>query len=220
MTERWQDDRWAELDERLEQQVLDGDDALGAALTAADDAGLPQIAVSPLQGKLLHLLARLQGSRGVLEIGTLGGYSTIWLARALPPDGEVVTLELDPHHASVARANLVQAGVADRVQVVEGPALASLAALEGPFDLVFVDADKRNGAAYVRRALELTRPGAAIVVDNVVRRAASDDLTDPDVAGTHELLQLLHDEPRLDATVVQTVGSKGWDGFVLAVVTS
>jgi predicted O-methyltransferase YrrM len=213
-------ERWAELDRTLERHVLlRSDAALDAVAQASADAGLPPIAVSPLQGKLLHLLARLSGARRVLEIGTLGGYSTIWLARALPDDGELVTLEVDPHHADVARGNLRRAGLAERVRVVVGAALDTMASLDGPFDLVFVDADKRNGPEYVRRALELTRPGGAIVVDNVVRRAASDDLADQDVAGTHALLQLLRDEPRLDATVVQTVGRKGWDGFVLALVT-
>lgn len=206
------------LDAQLEERLLAGEPALAEGLQAAADAGLPAIAVSPLQGKLLHLLARAHGSRRILEIGTLGGYSTTWLARALPADGELVTLELDPHHAEVARANLARAGVADRVRVVVGPALETLPALAGPFDLVFVDADKVNGPAYVRLALPLMPAGGLLVVDNVARRAASADRTDPDVAGTHELLDLLRDEPRLDATVLQTVGAKGWDGFALAVV--
>lgn len=218
MAERWEDDRWARLDAVLEQHVLRKGADLFAVTESAAAAGLPPIAVSPLQGKLLHLLARAQGARRILEIGTLGGYSTCWLARALPADGELLTLELDPHHAEVARGSLERAGVGDRVRVLVGPALETLPTLDGPFDLVFVDADKRNNRAYVEHALRLSRPGSLIVVDNVVRWVASGDVDDPDVAGTHALLQLLQDDPRLDATVVQTVGSKGWDGFALAVV--
>ncbi len=209
---------WTDLDAFLERHVLGDDPALEEATRAAAEAGLPPIAVSPLQGKLLHLLARMVGARRVLEVGTLAGYSTIWLARALPGDGEVVSLEVSEQHAAVARANLERAGVADRARVLVGPARETLATLTGPFDLVFLDADKASNADYVRAALPLSRPGTAIVVDNVARRAASDDTGDPDVAGTHRLLDLLRDEPRLDATVVQTVGSKGWDGFVLALV--
>lgn len=218
VADRWEDDRWVRLDAALEQRVLGDGADLAAVTAAAGAAGLPPIAVSPLQGKLLHLLARAQGARRVLEVGTLGGYSTCWLARALPAHGELVTLELDPHHAEVARESLERAGVADRVRVLVGPALQTLPTLTGPFDLVFVDADKRNNRAYVEHALRLSRPGSLIVVDNVVRWAASDDVDDPDVAGTHALLELLQTEPQLSATVIQTVGSKGWDGFALAVV--
>ncbi len=205
----------------LEAYVLEADPSLGEATAATAAAGLPPIAVSPLQGKLLHLLARLHGARRILEVGTLGGYSTTWLARALPDDGVLLSLEVSARHAAVARENLVRAGVAEQVHVLVGPAREVLPTLTGPFDLVFLDADKAGNADYVRLALDLTRPGSVIVVDNVVRRAAAGDENDDDadVAGTHRLLRLLHDEPRLDATVVQTVGSKGWDGFALAVVT-
>ena len=202
--------------------LLVGDDAaLDAALEASDTAGLPQIAVSPNQGKLLHLIARTRGARRILEVGTLGGYSTIWLARALPPDGDLVTLEYEPRHAEVARANLARAGFADRAEVRVGAALDTLATLEGPFDLVFIDADKPNNPAYFRHALRLTRPGSVIIVDNVVRggRVADPDNTDPAVTGTRALADLLAAEPSVDATAIQTVGAKGYDGFVFALVT-
>lgn len=213
---------WADADALLERYVLPADPQLDAALRSSDDAGLPAIAVSPLQGKLLQLLAALMGARRILEVGTLGGYSTIWLARALPEDGSMISLELDPHHGKVARANLETAGLADRVEIVVGPAAQTLPTLTGPFDLVFLDADKAGNADYLRLCLDLTRPGSAIVVDNVVRHGAvlEQDSDDPSVQGVHRLLDLLRAEPRLDATVVQTVGSKGWDGFVLARVLS
>ena len=177
------------------------------------------LSVSPAQGKLLHLLARSIGARRILEVGTLGGYSAIWLARALPPDGRLITLELDAHHAEVARANLEQAGLSDRVDVLVGRAVDTLAGLDDTFDLVFVDADKPSNADYVQAALRLTRPGSVIVVDNVVRGGA---VVDPDgdanVQGVRRLNDLLAAEPRLDATTIQTVGSKGYDGFTLALV--
>jgi predicted O-methyltransferase YrrM len=220
MTDRWQDDRWSDVDARLERAVLHDDAALQSALDTSDAEGLPPIAVTPLQGKLLHLLARLQGARRVLEIGTLGGYSTTWLARALPPGGEVVTLELDPHHAEVARRNLDRAGVGDRVRVVVGPALETLEQLEGPFDLVFVDADKQSSVAYLERALELSRAGSLLVFDNVIRggAVAGGSSGDPRVAGVRALLERLGRDPRLRASALQTVGAKGHDGFALAVV--
>jgi predicted O-methyltransferase YrrM len=173
---------------------------------------------------LLHLLARAAGARRILEIGTLGGYSTIWLARALPEQGRVVTLEIDPHHAEVARANLDRAGIGARVEIRVGPALDTLAALQAagdvPFDLVFIDADKQNNANYVQAAIGLARPGALIIVDNVVRegRVLEAESGDPMVQGTRRLFDMLADEPRLDATAIQTVGVKKWDGLVVALV--
>jgi predicted O-methyltransferase YrrM len=204
--------------------LLGDDPALDAALEANKAGGLPAIDVSPVQGKLLHLLARAAGARRILEVGTLGGYSTIWLARALPDDGRVVTLEIDPHHAEVARANLDRAGIGARVDIRVGPALETFAALtaagEAPFDLVFIDADKQNNANYVRAAIGLARPGALIIVDNVVRegRVLDADSEDPMVQGTRRLFDMLADEPRLDATAIQTVGVKKWDGLVVALV--
>jgi predicted O-methyltransferase YrrM len=213
--------QWDAVDEYFSGLVVGKDPALDAALEDSDAAGLPQIAVSPTHGKLLHLLATLRGARRILEIGTLGGYSTIWLARALPADGELVTLEYSAKHAEVARANLDRAGLADRVEVRVGAALDTLPTLDGPFDLVFIDADKPNNPDYVRWALRLTRPGSVIVVDNVVRggRVADPDDTDPAVVGTRRVTELLATEPTLDATMIQTVGSKGYDGFAVALVT-
>ncbi|HEY7592872.1 MAG TPA: O-methyltransferase [Actinophytocola sp.] len=214
-------EQWDAVDGYFSGLLVGEDAALDAALEASDAAGLPQIAVAPTQGKLLHLIARTRGARRILEIGTLGGYSTIWLARALPADGELVTLEYDPKHAEVARANLARAGLADRVDVRVGAALDTLPGLAGPFDVVFIDADKPNNPEYFRHALRLSRPGSVIVVDNVVRggQVANPDSTDPSVLGTRALAELLATEPRVDATMVQTVGSKGYDGFALALVT-
>ena len=176
--------------------------------------------MSPLQGRFLELLARLCGARAILEIGTLGGYSTIWLARALPPGGRLVTLEADPHHAEVARANLARAGLDAVVEIVEGPALETLPRLAGPFDLVFIDADKERSADYLALALDKVRPGALIVVDNVVRRGALADLgdDDPRVLGSRRVVDAIGAEPRLLATGMQTVGAKRWDGMLLALV--
>ncbi|MFI8421776.1 O-methyltransferase [Streptomyces sp. NPDC085479] len=220
------DPRWTATDTYLTDLLVPADEALTAALADSTAAGLPEIAVAPNQGKLLNLLARVQGARRILEIGTLGGYSTIWLARALPEDGRLITLEYDPRHAEVARANLARAGLADRVEVRTGPALDTLPLLAkegaGPFDLVFVDADKVNNPHYVTWALELSRPGTLIVVDNVVRagRVATEDPTDPAITGTRAMFDLVAHEPRLDATAIQTVGTKGHDGLLLARVTS
>ena len=217
--------RWADVDAYLEDVLMPPDPALAAALAAGQAAGLPPIQVSAPQGRLLHLLVRTRGARSVLEIGTLAGYSTIWMGRALPPDGRLVTLEIDPAHAAVARSNVERAGLAGIVEVLLGPALQTLPRLAaegaGPFDLVFIDADKPGNAAYVGWALRLTRPGSLIVVDNVVRdgKVADADSTDPAVLGSRRLVELLAAEPRLDATVIQTVGSKGYDGFALALVT-
>ncbi|MGA5551876.1 O-methyltransferase [Streptomyces pseudogriseolus] len=217
---------WHTVDDYFTERLLGDDEALAAALRDSDAAGLPPIAVSPLQGKLLQLLARLQGARRVLEIGTLGGYSTIWLGRALPADGRLVTLEYDPRHAEVAVRNLARAGLAERVEVRVGPALESLPKLADeqppPFDLVFVDADKANNPHYVEWALRLTAVGSLIVLDNVVRggRVADPGNTDPDVVGTRAALEMFGTHPRLDATAVQTVGAKDHDGFALARVVS
>jgi predicted O-methyltransferase YrrM len=209
---------WRAVDAYVEQSVGTADDALEAALKASNEAGLPAISVTPAQGKLLNLLARSMGARRVLEVGTLGGYSTIWLARAVGPDGSVVTLELDQHHADVARSNLDRAGL-HNVDVRVGPALDSLAALDESFDLVFIDADKANIPAYVTHSLRLTRPGSMIIVDNVVRGGAVlDEQGDANVQGVRQLNELLKTEPRLDATTIQTVGAKGYDGFTLALV--
>ena len=177
--------------------------------------------MSPAQGRLLQILARMAGARRILEIGTLGGYSTIWLARALPADGRLVTLEATPKHAEVARANIARAGLADRVELIVGPALETLPRLDGPFDLVFIDADKESNADYLGHALRLSRPGTVIVCDNVVRdgRVADAASTQPAILGTRRFFDRLGSEPRLTATAVQTVGAKGWDGFAIALVS-
>ncbi|MGW4631947.1 O-methyltransferase [Nocardia sp. NPDC004415] len=216
------DNDWAGVDRYLVDSLVGEEGA--PALSANADAGLPPIDVSPPQGKFLHLLARTANARRVLEIGTLGGYSTEWLARAVGPEGTVVTLEFEPRHAKVARENLDRAGIGDRVEIVVGPALDTLPGvaedLTQPFDLVFIDADKVNNSNYVQWALRLTRPGSVIIVDNVVRGGAvADERTeDPNARASRELIDLLAAEPSLDATVIQTVGSKGWDGFAYAVV--
>ncbi|MDT7802789.1 MAG: hypothetical protein QOI78_6222 [Actinomycetota bacterium] len=219
------DNTWAAVDAYFADAVLSPDPVLDAALADSAAAGLPSIAVAPNQGKLLNLLARLAGARSILEIGTLGGYSTIWLARALPAGGRLVTCEYEQKHADVARANLARAGFGDhsgdiRVDIRVGAALDTLPTLDGPFDFVFIDADKINLAGYVSAALELSRPGTTIVVDNVVRQGAVVDAesTDPYVVGARRMFDLLAAEPRLDATAVQTVGGKGYDGFVLGLV--
>lgn len=208
------------VDRYLEACFVPEDPVLEDAIRESTAAGLPPHQLSRTQAKLLHLIARLHGARRVLEIGTLGGVSAIWLARALPADGRVVTLEIDPKHAEVARANIARAGLADRIEVHVGPALATLARLAGPFDFVFIDADKPNNPAYFRLALELTRPGGVIVCDNVVRegKVADASSTDPSVRGIREMNELIRNEPRVSASAIQTVGDKGWDGFLLALV--
>ncbi len=217
-------DRWTAVDRWIEETLRLEDDALTAARAASKAAGLPEIAVSPAQGALLALLARARGARRVLEIGTLGGYSAIWLARALPPDGRLVTLELEPKHAAVAAANLARAGLAARVDVRVGPALDTLAALaaEGaePFDLVFVDADKAAMPEYFDRALRLAAPGAVLLFDNVVRAGGllDDPASNASVAGVRRLHERLAAEPRVTGTTLQTVGIKGWDGLTIATV--
>jgi predicted O-methyltransferase YrrM len=219
--------RWSEVDAYVEQLLVGKDAALHAALRASDDAGLPPIALTPAQGKLLHLLARVHGARAILELGTLGGYSTIWLARALPTDGRLVTLELNPRYAEVASANVERAGLAGLIKIIVGPALDGLRALiaegAGPFDLVFIDADKQRTPEYFELALELTRPGSVIVTDNVVRdgELVDADSDDPGVQGMrrfHELLARGVGGHRITATTIQTVGAKGYDGFTLALV--
>lgn len=213
---------WERVDEYVAERLIETDPALTAALADSVAAGLPPIAVSAPQGKFLRLLARIHGARSVLEIGTLGGYSTIWLAGALPADGRLVSLEVSPEHAEVARRNVARAGFGDLVEILVGPALDTLPTLTGPYDLVFIDADKRNNPGYVREAVRLTRPGGVIVVDNVVRdgRVVDADDTDPNIVGTRAAYDVLAAEPRLDATALQTVGGKGYDGFAIAVVSN
>jgi predicted O-methyltransferase YrrM len=218
------DPQWVAVEDWFDSRLLGSDDTLDAVLRASAAAGLPPIAVSAAQGAFLHLLASGIRAERILEVGTLGGYSTIWLARALPPNGQLVTCEIDPHHADVARANLELAGVADRVDLVLGPAANTLESLAArgvdPFDLVFVDADKPSNADYVRWALRLTRPHALIVVDNVVRHGRIlDESPDTNARGVHQVVDLIASEPRLRATALQTVGGKGWDGFVIAQLT-
>jgi predicted O-methyltransferase YrrM len=217
---------WTQVDNYFCDLLAPPDAALEAVTKANEQAGLPPIDVTRLQGKFLEFLVRISGARCILEIGTLGGYSTIWLARALPGDGRVVTLELDPHHAEVARANLENAGVLDSVDVIVGPAIETLPTLKNspcaPFDLVFIDADKQGYPEYLRWALKLSRPGTVIVADNVVRdgKVIEPDCDDPNVQGVRRFSELVAAEPRLSATVLQTVGTKGYDGFALAVVLS
>jgi predicted O-methyltransferase YrrM len=216
---------WTNVDRYINDMLVPSDAALDAAMDASNAAGLPAIAVTPSHGKFLHLLARIQGARRILEIGTLGGYSTIWLARALPTGGRLVTLEADPRHADIALANISRAGLADRVDLRVGRALETLPLLAaeggGAFDLTFIDADKRNIPDYFMFALKLSRKGSLIIVDNVVREGAVIDPEneDPDVLGIRRFNSLLSAEPRVSATAIQTVGAKGHDGFALVLVT-
>jgi predicted O-methyltransferase YrrM len=218
-------ERWTAVDRYLADLLVPSDPALDAALEANAAAGLPPYDVSPIQGKLLLLLAQAVGARTILEIGTLGGYSAIWLARALPEDGRLVTLERDSRYADVARANIARAGLADVVEVRLGRALETLPQLaaegRGPFDLVFIDADKQSNPEYLGWALELSRRGTLIVVDNVVREGAvlDDTSADPIVQGVRRMNEMIAAESRVSATAIQTVGSKGYDGFLLALVT-
>lgn len=218
-------DQWTQVDSYIDDALIGRDAALEAALEASVAAGLPPIQVAPNQGKMLHLLARLMEAGRILEIGTLGGYSTIWLARGLRAGGSLITLEADPKHAEVARSNLAAAGLAERVEVRLGRALQSLPKLEaeqvGPFDMFFIDADKEGNPEYFRWAVRLARPGSLIIVDNVIRNGAVLDAssTDPAVQGVRRLNEVMAAEPRVSATTVQTVGSKGYDGFALAVVS-
>jgi predicted O-methyltransferase YrrM len=217
-------DNWVRVDEYFQGLLVNEDAALRAALTANADAGLPPGDVAPNQGKLLQLFARMSAAKRILEIGTLGGYSTIWLARALPDDGVLVSLDVSAERIAVAHANLERAGVATKVDLRVGLAVDSLSqlieAMVEPFDLVFIDADKRNSSRYLELVLQLTRPGSVIVGDNVVRNGHVTDEqgSDPNVVGTRSFLSMIASHPRLDATALQTVGSKGWDGFVVAFV--
>ena len=217
---------WTAVDRYIADQLVQPDAALNAALEASAAAGLPAINVSPNQGKFLHLLARIQGARSILEIGTLGGYSTIWLARALPADGRLVTLEADSKHAEVARANIARAGLDQIVDLRLGRALDTLPQLAaescGPFDLIFIDADKPSNPDYFTWALRLSRRGSVVIIDNVVRDGAVIDAgsRDASVQGVRRLNELLAAEPRVSVTAIQTVGSKGYDGFALALVTA
>ncbi len=215
-------ERWSEVDDYFAEVLVPSDPALDAALHASEEAGLPSIAVAPNQGKLLNLLARMIGARSILEIGTLGGYSTIWLARALPPQGRLVTLEFDPKHAEVARGNVDAAGLGALVDIRVGKALDLLPDVDGPVDLAFLDADKVNNPAYFEASLKLTRPGGLIVIDNVVRggAVADESSSDPSVQGIRRMNELIAAEPRVDATALQTVGAKGYDGLTIALVTS
>ncbi len=211
---------WTAVDDWFGEVLSLSDPALDAALADTAAAGIPAISVAPNQGKLLQLLAASIGARRILEVGTLGGYSTIWLARSLPADGRLVTLEIDPHHARVAGANIARAGLADRVEIRLGRAVDSLDALaaEGgaPFDFTFIDADKPSNPDYFDRALKLSRPGSLIVVDNVVRGGAVvDPKGDASIQGVRRLHERLAAEPRVSATSIQTVGLKGYDGFTL-----
>ncbi|MBB4197698.1 methyltransferase [Rhodoblastus sphagnicola] len=214
---------WGAVDAYIGEKLLSRDAALDGALEANRAAGLPSIDVSPLQGKFLHVLARIAGARRILEIGTLGGYSTLWLARALPEGGRVVTLEFLADHAEVARKNLAAAGVAEKVDLRVGAALDLLPVLQAEgeqFDFVFIDADKENNAAYLQWALKLARVGATVIVDNVVRKGAIVDPADrsPTVEGTRRFFDAASAEKRWTATALQTVGAKGWDGFAIGVV--
>jgi predicted O-methyltransferase YrrM len=219
---------WNDVDAYIEEQLIDEDDALQEATRAAAEAGLPPIALTPAHGKFLHLLARIHRARSILEVGTLGGYSTIWLARALPADGHLVTLELNPAYAAVAAANIERAGLSSLIKIEVGPARDSLRALidqdAPPFDLVFIDADKQSTPEYFELALELTRSGSVIVTDNVVRdgELANADTEDERALGMRRFHELLAADRRgagrVSATTVQTVGAKGYDGFTLALV--
>ncbi|MFF1916641.1 O-methyltransferase [Streptomyces sp. NPDC058239] len=217
--------QWTEVDDYFNGLLVGPDEALDAAVEAGDKAGLPAIQVAANQGKLLNLLARLQGARTVLEIGTLGGYSTIWLARALPEGGRLVTLESDPECAEVARGNIERAGLSDVVEIRVGRALDTLPELAeqgyGPFDVVFIDADKPSNPDYLAWSLRLTRPGSLIIADNVVRDGEVVDGTsdDPKVQGVRRFTELVSAERTLSATALQTVGSKGYDGLMMALVT-
>ena len=212
---------WSSVEEYFESRLLPSDPVLAAALKASAAAGLPPIQVSASQGKLLHLLALAHGSRRILEVGTLGGYSTLWLARALPSDGRLITLELEPHHAEVARSNFARAGLTERIELRVGPALAALTRLReeqaAPFDFVFIDADKPNNLAYVQAAFDMSRAGTLIVVDNVVRGGGVvAKHRDAAGEGVRRMADWIGRQPRLAATVIQTVGDKGYDGFLLA----
>jgi len=218
-------EQWNKVDEYFSATLAPSDPMLDAALASSEQAGLPAINVAPNQGKFLQLLARISGAKRILEIGTLGGYSTLWLARALPAGGSLITLELEPAHAEVARLNMERAGVSDKVSVMVGNAVDSLKKLVRdqvePFDFVFIDADKQNNPQYLEWSLKLARAGTVIVTDNVVRKGGVADPNnhDPDVEGVRSLFAMASANPRLSSTAVQTVGVKGWDGFAISVVS-
>lgn len=215
-------DRWTAVDRYFSDTLVDQDHALRAAIEAQESAGLPAIEVAPVAAKLIALLVRISGARRVLEIGTLGGYSTIWLARALPPEGTVTTIEAEPENAAIARRNVNRAGVGERVDIRIGRAADVLAALhpEAPFDLVFIDADKESNTIYLDWAAKLGRPGTVVVLDNVGRggNVADPDSTDTMVQGTRAALTMLGEDPRFDATALQTLDRKGWDGIAIGVI--
>jgi predicted O-methyltransferase YrrM len=210
---------WSDVDAYIEDHLVGDDPALAAALKDSTVAGLPAIAVSPAQGKQLYLMALSIGAKRILEVGTLGGYSTIWMARALPAGGELISLEIDPKHAAVARTNIARAKPTAKVDVIVGKAIDSLKGLTGPFDLVFIDADKESNADYFAEALRMSRQGSIIIVDNVARGGA---VIDPNgnsmVQGVRRLFDMVSKEKRISATAIQTVGAKGYDGFLMAVV--
>jgi predicted O-methyltransferase YrrM len=218
------DTLWSEVDRYIVDLLVPADAALDAAQESIVSAGLPPISVSPAHGKLLHLLARLRQARSILEIGTLGGYSTIWMARALPDDGRLITLEIDPKHAEVAHLNVARAELSSRVEIRLGRAIDTLEELEaegaGPFDMIFIDADKASIPEYFEYALGMSRRGTLIIVDNVVRSGAVIDAesTDPNIQGIRRFNEMLAAEPRVSATELQTVGSKGYDGFAFVLV--
>lgn len=218
--------KWAAVDRYISEALIPADPVLEAALAASDKAGLAPIAVTPNQGKFLMILAQAIGARSILELGSLGGYSTIWLARGLAGGGILITLEADPRHAEIAQANVARAGLADKVQIRVGKALETLPQLAadalGPFDLIFIDADKGNYPSYLEWAVKLSRPGTVIIGDNVVREGMVVEADDPDpsIQGVRRMNEIIAADPRLTATAIQTVGSKGYDGFMIAVVRS
>jgi predicted O-methyltransferase YrrM len=210
---------WSDVDAYIEDRLIGDDQVLAAALNDSAAAGLPTIAVSPAQGKQLYLIALSIGAKRILEVGTLGGYSTIWMARALPADGELISLEIDPRHAVVARSNIARAKPAAKVDVIVGNAIDSIKDLKGPFDLVFIDADKESNADYFAEALRMSRKGSIIIVDNVARGGAViDPHGNSTVQGVRRLFGMIANEKRVSATAIQTVGAKGYDGFLMAVV--
>lgn len=219
-------ERWSQVDRYIKDQIVPHDPIFDAVLTASQEAGLPSIQVSSAQGKLLQILAQTQGASRILEIGTLGGYSTLWMAKALPQWGRLITLEIDPSHAATARANFKRAGVESVVELIEGPALETLPRLEiegfGPFDLIFIDADKPGNPDYFSWALRLSCKGSLIIVDNVIRNGdvLDEKGADAKVQGVRKLFEMISREPRVNATAIQTVGEKGYDGFILAWVKS
>ncbi|WP_282936858.1 O-methyltransferase [Paenibacillus sp. RC67] len=216
---------WNQVDQYMQEQLIPNDPVLEEALANNQKAGLPAYDVSPSQGKLLNLFIQMRGAQRILEIGTLGGYSTIWMARALPSDGHLVTIEVDPHHAEVARTNLALAQIDHKVELRVGDALEQLSRMDeehtAPFDLIFIDADKPNNPHYLKWALRFSRPGTIIIGDNVVRdgEVINENSADPRVIGVRKFFELLSEEPRITATAIQTVSSKGYDGFVIGIVS-